>query len=288
MIINRYNFIKKTPLIYSKRLSSKYGCNVYLKREDLQTTRSFKIRGALNKIENLVNKIGNNINIVSTSAGNHAQGVCYVSNYFNIKPTIFIPEITPLQKVNKIKKYDANIIKKGKTFDTSLEYSQYYIKNKKNTYFIHPFDDELIIEGQGTILNEIYNEVIPDYICCSVGGGGLLSGLLTRMNNLNNEISFLNSIASYYIHPEFKTKFIGVEPYYSCSMYNSIKNNKITEIKNQCNYIDGASVKKVGNKTFDIINNNINNIEYMIKIKNEEVCNDLVELYQEIKLSVVL
>ena len=274
-LFKNYNFIKKTPLIFNERLSNKYNCNIFFKREDLQTTRSFKIRGSLNKIINIIhnnnNKYNynyNNINISTASAGNHAQGVAYVCNNFDLNCNIYIPENTPKQKENVIKCYkNVNLIKYGKSFDDSLKYclenihnhNKHYIHHflhpfdNNNNYFIHPFDDQYIINGQGTIYYEIINKINPDIICSTIGGGGLLSGIISA----NNE---------YYKN---KIDFIGCEPYYASSMFDSIYKNKIITNENIDTFVDGASVKKVGDLTFNIINNNITKI---FKIKNKEIC----------------
>ena len=268
-ILKKFKFIKKTPLQCNKRLSRKYNANIYFKREDLQTTRSFKIRGSLNKIYNTI--VSNNLDtyhkkkkykIVTASAGNHAQGVGYVSDYFNMNSIIFIPENTPNQKVKSIEKYNSNIIKIGNNFDETLHYCKEYLNNNDNCFFIHPFDDINIVKGQGTILDEIINDIEPDIICSAIGGGGLMAGLI---HNYTNNYSNKN------------IKFYGIEPHNSCGMFNSIIRNKVITLKNMDTFVDGASVKKVGCITYNIIKNNINNI---IKIKNNNLCYDLIDLYQ--------
>jgi threonine dehydratase len=297
-IINRLNNIKKTPLIYSERLSKIYNCNIYLKREDLQTTRSFKIRGAFNKIyKNLYiyNKIinsdfymnnGLSKKVITVSAGNHAQGVGYVCDMFNLKCDVYIPKNTPQQKINAIEKYKSvNIIKHGNSFDESYNKCIYNnklnkkkINNDSDIIFIHPFNDHDVIEGQGNIMKEIYEEIIPDYVVSSIGGGGLMAGLINYnnyFNNINN--CFKNHILPNYFISKVNTKFIGVEPYNASSMYNSIKNNKIIINDDICTFVDGASVKKVGDIPFNIIKNNIDEI---IRIYNDELCYDLIDLYQ--------
>ena len=264
------NFIKNTPLMYSNRLSKEYNCNIFLKREDLQTTRSFKIRGAFNKIyKTLIKKDIKYNKITAVSAGNHAQGVCYVSNKLNINCDIYIPENTPKQKINSLYQYNnINVIKYGNSFDeTYLHYINN--NNNNNNIFIHPFNDIDIIEGQGTILNEIYNNIIPDYVISTIGGGGLMSGLINNNNN-----NYLKQC----MLPCLNTKFIGVEPYGSSNMYHSIMNNGIIEKDTKCSFVDGASVNKVGDITFNIIKNNINKI---IRIDNDELCYDLINLYQK-------
>ena len=157
------NVIKKTLLEKNIRLSNKFNCNIYLKREDLQDIRSFKIRGAYNKIKSLKN-LDNGI--VCASAGNHAQGVAYSCKKLDIPANIFVPENTPLQKIQSIKKFSNNKCKLhvvGNTFDDSYRLSQDFQK-KNDSIYIHPFADEEVINGQGTIAVEIYNEIDPDTV----------------------------------------------------------------------------------------------------------------------------
>ena len=279
-LFNNYKFIKNTPLIYNERLSKLYNCNIYLKREDLQTTRSFKLRGSFNKINNIINNnFYNNIEFSTASAGNHAQGVGYICDYYNIKCNIFVPKNTPQQKINSIMKYkNVKLITYGDTFDDSLKECLYYVNKSSNNFFIHPFDDMNIIHGQGTIMYEILNQLNkynirkPDIVCSTIGGGGLMSGLITAYNEIfDKQNTFNNSNKSN------KTNFIGCQSYYSATMFESIKNNKIIENNNIDTFVDGASVKRVGDLTYDIIKNNIYKI---YKIKNEDLCNDLIDLYQ--------
>ena len=237
-ILKSYKNINKliinTPLQYSERLSKKYNCNIFLKREDLQITRSFKIRGALNKIINLKN-IKNSVvcvnGIVCASAGNHAQGVAYATNKLNIKSDIFIPYNTPKQKINKIinfnKKSEIHLV--GKTFDECLSNANKFAL-KYNKELIHPFDDYDIIYGQGTIGLEINELINPDIIISTIGGGGLLSGLKLSKN--------------------INTTLIGVEPKYCDSMSQSIKKKKIINVIPKNNFVDGATVSKIGKKNY--------------------------------------
>ena len=297
-IIKNFKFIKNTPLMYSERLSKLYNCNVYLKREDLQTTRSFKIRGAFNKIYNTIikknkkkylnnmlynNNSFKNIKIITSSAGNHAQGISYICDYFNIKCDIYIPKNTPKQKIESIKKYkNNNIIKYGYSFDEALKKCKDDIEHIDNNFinkiFIHPFDDIDVINGQGNILDEIYKKIKPDYICSAVGGGGLMAGLISNNLEINKNHFFYNHFINYFKLPIYNTKFIGVEPYNSSMMYESIMKNKIIKKDDICTFVDGASVKKVGNLTYNIIKDHINKI---YRIHNEELCYDLVKMYQE-------
>ena len=253
-------YINKTPLELNERLSKKYNSNIFFKREDLQKTRSFKIRGSLNKIIKETNKGKHNKNIVCASAGNHAQGVAYACNLLGLKSNIFVPVITPPQKVSRIKNYgnkDMNLIKMGNDFDECLKEAQEFSKENKHL-FIHPYDDLDIIEGQATLAYEIEQDINADIIITCIGGGGLVSGLLEFSNNY---------------------KIIGSEPKGAHSMYEAIKNNSPINIKDLDTFVDGASVRKVGNTTFEIAKKmDISDIKV---IENGLLCHEMIQLYQE-------
>ena len=258
---NNKNFIKNTLLQKNSRLSEKYKCNVYLKREDLQVVRSFKIRGAYNKI-NLLNINQRKKGVVCASAGNHAQGVAYSCSELNIKSDIFVPENTPIQKINSIKKFSNNICNLhivGASFDDAYNLSKDFSKKHESLY-IHPFGDEDIIYGQGTIAVEIYNLINPDIIIGCIGGGGLMSGVSLFSKGIN-----------------YHCKLYGVESLKSNAMYQSIKENKIIKLDKIDNFVDGAAVKEVSDLTFDICKNNLDDI---LLVSNGRVCNTMLELYQ--------
>ena len=188
-IAQNSNLIKNTFLQKNDRLSKIHQCNIFLKREDLQMIRSFKIRGAFNKIMNS----DATATCISVSAGNHAQGVALTCNKLGRKHHIFLPEITPLQKVNRIRYFGGEHLELhliGTTFDESLLHAKEFTKSSKNTVFVHPFDDKEVIIGQGTIAVEIYDElntknILPDVIICPVGGGGLISGVGMYSKQIN-------------------------------------------------------------------------------------------------------
>jgi threonine dehydratase len=251
------NIIVRTPLELNKRLSQKYNCNLYFKREDLQTVRSFKIRGAYNKI---INNSDNNF--VTASAGNHAQGVSHVCNSLNKKCYIFVPETTPNQKVSRIKYFggdNCTLYKKGNTFDESLYYSKEFCE-KNNYTFVHPFDDPDVISGQGNVTKEILEDINPDIIMCAVGGGGLISGTINAVanNNCNN------------------CNIYGIEPMGAASMYESLKQGKVVTLDTIDTFVDGACVKRVGELTFEIAKK----AKEIIKISNGELCTQIIDLYQ--------
>ncbi|MEW7277065.1 threonine ammonia-lyase [Aquimarina sp. 2201CG1-2-11] len=251
-----------TPLTNSIRYSQRYTANVLLKREDLQRVRSYKIRGAFNKISSLSPEQLKN-GVVCASAGNHAQGVAFSCNHLGIEGTIFMPSVTPKQKIAQTQMFGGkyvNIILEGDTFDDASRAAMQVCKEEKKT-FVHPFDDPKIIEGQGTIGLEIFKQVdVPiDYIFVPVGGGGLASGVCAAIKALSP-----------------KTKIIGVEPEGAPTMYTSIKNNKNTEILDIDKFIDGAAVQKVGTLNFDICNTYLDD---MITVPEGLVCQTILELY---------
>lgn len=255
--INKY--CKQTPLEYHDRLSKHYNSKIYLKREDLQLTRSFKIRGSLNKISKLSEEEKKR-GIVCASAGNHAQGVALASKLFGVPCDIFLPKITPLQKVNQIEYYSdnhSNIWLEGNAFDETLQVALDFTKTK-NKVFVHPFNDLDVIEGQGTIGYEISEKITPDIILCPLGGGGLISG-----------------IANYFAK---EVHIIGVEPENSASMKTSLQENKIVTLNNLDNFVDGASVKRVGDLNFEICNRYLTDI---VIIDNYRLCYDMIDLYQK-------
>ena len=260
---NIKNIVEPTPLNFHNELSSKYNSNIWLKREDLTPVRSYKLRGAFNKMSSLTNKNG----IVSCSAGNHAQGVAYSCNNLNIPGDIFMPKITTKQKIDKVVKFGGkyvNIFLEGNNFDESFESAKKYsLQNKKE--FIHPFDDEKIIEGQGTVGLEITYQLMKnktiDYIFLPIGGGGLAAGVSTYIKKL---------------YPN--TKIIGVEPLGAPSMYESFKQNRIVKLDKINTFVDGASVKKVGELNYPICSKYIDDI---ILIDEGHVCSKIIEMYNE-------
>lgn len=257
------DIIYETPLQKNLLLSNKYKANVFLKREDLQIIRSYKIRGAYNKIISLSNAELKN-GIVCASAGNHAQGVAYSCNRLKILGKIYMPSTTPKQKVERVKMFGKQyieIILSGDTFD---EVSFEAIKdcNKNEKVFIHPFDDIKIIEGQATVGLEILQQSISthiDYVFIPIGGGGLASG-----------------VGSHFRQVSPKTKIIGVEPKGAPSMSFSIKKGKVIELDTIDRFIDGASVKKVGELNFNICKNILHDIK---TVPEGKVCTTILDLY---------
>jgi threonine dehydratase len=255
--------VLRTPLWFSKRLSKQYGANIYLKREDLQEVRSYKIRGAYNLMSSLT-KEQKKKGVVCASAGNHAQGVAFSASLLKIKAVIFMPSITPLQKINRVKHFGGGWIEiklVGKTYDEACAGAREYCKKKK-AVFVHPFDDNLVISGQGTVAKEIFDKLGEniDYIFCPIGGGGLISGVST------------------YTHIKSpKTEVIGVEPSGAAGMHASLKKNAVVTLKNIDTFVDGAAVKTVGKKTFAIVKKLVKDI---FVVPEGKVCNTMIDLYQ--------
>ena len=256
--------VNPTPLTQNINLSDEFQANVYLKREDLQIVRSYKIRGAYNKISFLTTVEKTN-GIVCASAGNHAQGVAYACSKLNIQATIFMPVTTPQQKIKQVKlfgKDKVTIVLKGDTFDESFHEASRYCKSQQ-AVFIHPFDDEEVIAGQGTIGLELLETVNPpiDYVFVPIGGGGLAAGVCTVFKQLSPS-----------------TKIIGVEPAGAASMKTSIQNGVNTTLEHIDKFVDGAAVKRVGDKTFAICKEILSDV---IAVPEGKVCSTILRLYNE-------
>lgn len=254
----------KTPLISNLQYSKKFQSNIFFKREDLQQVRSYKIRGAYNKMSSLTETEIEN-GIVCASAGNHAQGVALSCKLLKIKGSIYMPSPTPNQKIEQVRMFGEdyiNIVLVGDTFDDSY-YAAKSECERLNKTFIHPFNDEKVIEGQATVGLEILNQTNQpiDYIFIPVGGGGLAAGVSAVFKELSP-----------------KTKIIGVEPEGAPSMSQSIRNNRITEIKHIDKFVDGAAVRRVGDITFAICKENLHD---MITVPEGKICQTILELYNK-------
>ncbi|MBA2872345.1 threonine dehydratase [Anoxybacillus calidus] len=253
-----------TPLQKNPLLSERYQCNLYLKREDLQVVRSFKIRGAYNRMKHLTKEERKN-GIVCASAGNHAQGVAYSCRVLGVHGKIYMPATTPRQKVSQVQFFGKDMIEiilVGDTFDDSFNQAIECAEREGRT-FIHPFDDEYVIAGQGTVGVEILNdcEETIDFVFASIGGGGLISGLGT----------YIKSISA-------STKLIGVEPEGAPSMKAALENGKIVTLDEIDKFVDGAAVKTVGEKTFALTKDIIDDI---VVVPEGKVCTTILELYNE-------
>lgn len=256
--------VEHTPLQRNEILSERYGCNVYLKREDLQIVRSFKIRGAYHFIQNMSDdelKKG----VVCASAGNHAQGVAYSCKLMKINGKIFMPSTTPRQKVNQVKFHGGDFIEvilTGDTFDDSFKEAMACCE-KEGRVFVHPFDDPHVVAGQGTVGMEIMNDMDEDvdFVFASIGGGGLVSGMSTYIKSISPE-----------------TKMIGVEPAGAPAMKTSLEKNEVVTLDSIDKFVDGASVKKVGDLPYSICKETVDEIAL---IPEGKACTTILELYNE-------
>ena len=256
-----YEVARETPLEKAAILSRRYKNNIYLKREDLQEVFSFKIRGAFNKMRNL-KKEQLNRGVITSSAGNHAQGVALSAQKLNCKATILMPITTPIVKVNAVKQLKAEVILFGENYDESYK-EAIRLSKERNLPFIHPFDDPDVIAGQGTIGIELISQMSksPDCIYIAVGGGGLIAGISAYIKNLWPNI-----------------KIIGVEPEDADAMTRSLKENKIIELENVGLFADGVAVRKVGEKTFELAKKYV---DKMITVNTDEICAAIKDVFED-------
>ncbi|WP_040280178.1 threonine ammonia-lyase IlvA [Psychroserpens damuponensis] len=254
-----------TPLVKNARYSKKFGANIYFKREDLQVVRSYKIRGAYNKISSLDNDHITN-GIVCASAGNHAQGVAISCKLLKIKGTIFMPSPTPNQKIEQVKMFGEeyiDVVLIGDSFDDAYHAAMQQ-SNELNKTFVHPFNDEKVIEGQATVGLEIIDQAQEhpiDYVFVPVGGGGLAAGLSSVFKLLSPQ-----------------TKIISVEPKGAPAMLTSIRANKNTELESIDNFVDGAAVKRVGDLTFSICKETLHRV---VTVDEGKICQTILSLYNK-------
>ena len=251
-----------TPLTRNYNYSKKYEATVFFKREDLQIVRSYKIRGAYNKIfANLGD--AREKGIVCASAGNHAQGVAFACKKLGIRGTVFMPLTTPIQKIDQLKMFGANLIHIelfGDSFD-DCKVEAMRFSALKDAIFIHPFDDEKIIEGQATVGLEILSQIDRpiDYLFVPIGGGGLAAGLCMVFSELSPN-----------------TKLIGVEPSGAPSMLTSIKNQVNTQLETINHFVDGAAVRRVGDLNFEICRRHLSDV---VTVDEGQICETILETY---------
>ncbi|WHY71791.1 threonine ammonia-lyase IlvA [Fictibacillus enclensis] len=253
-----------TPLQYNPLLSAQYDCKLYLKREDLQVVRSFKIRGAYNRIKKLSpQELANGI--ACASAGNHAQGVAYSCHLLQSNGKIFMPTTTPKQKVNQVKFFGGEhveVVLTGDTFDDAYEQA-IASSREENRTFIHPYDNEDVIAGQGTVAVEILNDCDDniDYMFVPIGGGGLAAGMGTFMKSVSPQ-----------------TKVIGAEPAGAAAMNECMLKGKHVCLDRIDPFVDGAAVKNVGEITYEICQQILDDI---VVVPEGKVCSTLLSLYNK-------
>ncbi|HAA3822881.1 TPA_asm: threonine dehydratase [Listeria monocytogenes] len=257
--------VKHTPLEYDFYLSEKYHCNVYLKREDLQRVRSFKLRGAFYAISRLSAEQLEK-GVVCASAGNHAQGVAYTCKRMTVPATIFMPTTTPQQKVSQVKFFggsNVEVVLVGDTFDASATAAKEFAATHGQT-FIPPFDDPDIIAGQGSLAVEMVKDLNKaheqaDYVFAGIGGGGLISG-----------------VATYLKAKSPITKIIGVEPDGAPSMTAALKQNQVVTLDKIDKFVDGAAVKEVGGLTFQHAKVLVDEVT---TVSEGAVCSTILDMY---------
>lgn len=258
------NVVVKTPLAVNNNLSAIYESNICFKREDLQRVRSYKIRGAYNKMATMSEEELSK-GVVCASAGNHAQGVAFACQTMKVKGTIFMPLPTPGQKLEQVKMFGGeytDIILYGDTFDAAKDAAMKFCKDH-NSAFIHPFDDPAIIEGQATTALEILEQAegIVDYLFVPIGGGGLAAGVCTVFQHLSPQ-----------------TRIIGVEPSAAASMKKALEKGKPVLLEKISRFVDGAAVQQVGELTFE----RCKNVLYdMATVDEGFVCETILSLYNK-------
>ncbi len=257
--------VNKTPFANAPLLSQRVGYEVFLKKENLQITGAYKIRGAYNKISSL-SKEEKKRGVIAASAGNHAQGVAYSAKAFNVPATIIMPEATPLLKVVGTKALGAKVVLKGENYDEAYEYALQYAKENGLT-FIHPFKDDKIMAGQGTVALEMYDEVDDlDMILVPIGGGGLISGIGSAIKQLDPHI-----------------KVIGVTAKGAPAMYESYKEKKALSTKNVRTIADGIAVRDANEKNLKII---LECVDDIIQVSDDEIANAVLFLLEKQKIVV--
>ena len=253
----------RTPLVLNQNLSRRYHCNVYLKREDLQVVRSYKIRGAYNMMSSFSEEILKK-GVVCSSAGNHAQGFAYSCKKLNVKGVVFMPIITPKQKVDQTRMFGEDFVEIKLIGDT---YDDCAIAAKKFTaendmVFIPPFEDLRIIEGQATVALEILEDLsVIDYLLVPVGGGGLASG-----------------VGTYFKTYSPKTRIIGLEPEGAPSMAEAFKAGQPVTLEKIDRFVDGAAVKRTGDLTFSICREMLDALDL---VPEGRICSTILRLYNE-------
>ena len=258
---NVYSVAKESPLEHALLISSRLNNTVLLKREDLQRTFSFKVRGAVNKI-NQLNKEELKNGVVCSSAGNHAQGVALASKINKNRAVVVMPQTSPSIKIDAVRSLDAEVILHGDNYDEAYLKAK-EIEKQESLTFIHPFNDPYVIAGQGTIAKEILSQTDRDVdaVFVPIGGGGLISGIATYIKENNNKI-----------------KIIGVEPEDSASMKLSLEAGKPVTLDHVGIFADGVAVKRVGDETFRLCKKYIDQI---ITVNTDEICAAIQSIYED-------
>ncbi len=259
------DFVTKTPFGYAPKLSRITGAEVFLKKENLQLTGAYKVRGAFNKIAHLSDEQKKS-GVIAASAGNHAQGVAISARHFGVKATIVMPEAAPLLKISATKALGAEVILRGDNFDEAYAFAQNYAAENQMT-FVHPFDDEFVQAGQGTIALEMLDEVADlDYIVVPVGGGGLASGVASCAKQINPNL-----------------KVIGVSAKGAPAMFESFKSGELHNSKSVRTIADGIAVRDTSSVTFSHLKECLDD---MVLVDDEEVASGILYLLENQKIVV--
>lgn len=254
-----------TELVYSEYLSRQTGGRIYLKPENMQYTGAYKVRGAYYKISTMSEEERER-GLITASAGNHAQGVAFAAQKFGCRATIVMPTVTPLIKVNRTKNYGAEVVLHGDVYDDACAYAL-KLAEEEGLTFVHPFDDLEVATGQGTIAMEIIQELpTVDYILVPVGGGGLITGVSTLAKMLNPKI-----------------KVIGVEPAAAASLKAALEAGEPVTLPSANTIADGTAVKRVGEKVFPYIQENVDDI---ITVEDDELIGAFLDMVENHKMIV--
>ena len=258
------DIVKRTDILESTKLSLLTNANIYYKCENLQKTGSFKVSGACNKIANLTEEEKSK-GVIASSAGNHAQGVALGAKMNSIEATIVMPSTAPLAKVTATKSYGANVVLEGLVYDDAYA-KAVEIQKETGATFLHPFNDKYVIAGQGTIGLEIFEQMNNkvDTILCPIGGGGIIAGIATAAKALNPNV-----------------KIVGVQTANIPSMYESMKSGKVTTAFKSTSIADGISVKTVGELTFNIAKDLIDEV---VLVQEDEIAEAVLFLMENQKV----
>lgn len=252
-----------TPLQHNAHWSRRFGASVYFKREDMNVVRSYKIRGAFNKMFNM--EATPDKPVICASAGNHAQGVAYAAKMLNRRARIYMPQVTPMQKCRRVKYFGGDLVEiilRGDSFDESFQFAMN--ESVKHDYpFIHPFDDEEVIAGQASVAIELLDQLkdAPDYIFLPIGGGGLAAGISTCIKQR---------------HPD--VKIIGVEPTGAAAMKNSMEQGEHVVLDQIDTFVDGAAVKQVGVRNLELCRKFVDRV---VTVDEGKICSTILSLYNE-------
>lgn len=252
----------KTGLVYSNAISDMVGNHVYLKMENLQRTGSFKLRGAYNKVANL-SEAEKAKGVIASSAGNHAQGVALAAAEFGVPATIVMPRHAPLSKVHATRSYGAKVVLHGEVYDEAYG-KACQIQQEEQSTFVHPFNDPLVIAGQGTIGLEILED-LPDVdtVIVPIGGGGLIAGIAVALKTMKPEI-----------------EIIGVQSKNMPSMAQSLQQQRVVTIEGMPTIADGIAVKTPGSVTFEIVKQYVDQI---VTVEEEEISEAILLLVERMK-----